>query len=70
MIPPSSPLTLNELHCVPNFTLKPNEISEFSHTQEDMKGLTAARIGPKHMPHLCDTAPLKIIKARFRRARS
>jgi hypothetical protein len=58
-------LTLNQLHCRPNFTLKPNQITEFSHNQEGMKGLTAARIGPKHTAHFVTHRPTRSIRLDF-----
>ena len=64
-----APLTLNQLHYRPNFNLKPNQITEFSHSQEGMKGLTLARIGPKHTAHFVTHRPSRSIKARFRRTR-
>jgi hypothetical protein len=50
-------LTLNQLHCRQNFTLKPNQITEFSHNQESMKGLTRTRVGPKHTAHFVTHPP-------------
>jgi hypothetical protein len=46
-----SPTDSESAACRPNFTLNPNQIPEFSHNQEGMKRLTAARIGPKHTAH-------------------
>jgi hypothetical protein len=58
-------LTLNQLHCRSNFTLKPNQITAFSHNQEGIKGLTAARIGPNHTAHFVTHRPSRSSRLDF-----